>query len=180
MDPCEILPEELLFEILSYLDSTSLLKLNLVNRAWNRLSNNDDLWRQIIKNQQPEIADKDSGWKTYYSIYRTRSVLTEESRLIYNRNSPSVGFKILSGNTCHSNNFPAIYSYGYRESETLVVIGRGFLKEFKMAEASLAFAAYLNLLEDAGYKPNIPIKIDEEERMEEERIIKNNKTEKQK
>ncbi|KAJ3437977.1 f-box only protein [Anaeramoeba flamelloides] len=168
MDPYKVLSEELFLKILSYLDPQSLLKANLVNRAWNRMSNNDELWRDKIREIDPKISENESGWKTYYSIFRQTTNLTEKSRLIYNRNSPSLGFRILSGNSVHNNNFPAIYSYGYRENETLVVIGRGYLEEFKMSEASFAFAAYLDLLEKVGYKPQVP-KMDNEETKEEEK-----------
>lgn len=51
LDFVHILPEELMAHILSYLDATSLINVELVCRRWNRSASSNHFWRQIFLNQ---------------------------------------------------------------------------------------------------------------------------------
>lgn len=50
-DFVHILPEEMVVHILSYLDATSLMNVELVSRRWHRSATSNHIWRQIFRNE---------------------------------------------------------------------------------------------------------------------------------
>lgn len=56
LDPVEILPEELIVQILSYLDGGSLVSMELVSRRWNRSASLHYVWRDAFHNDFQLLA----------------------------------------------------------------------------------------------------------------------------
>jgi len=65
---------------------------------------------------------------------------------------PTDGYKYFSGYDSKYNNLPTMYTYGYKNSK-IVVVGKGFIKEFSINEFSKAVQAYKALLILNGYEP---------------------------
>jgi len=79
-----LFPQEVILIIFKFLDAKSLLKSQLVNKEWNRLANDNRLWRAFFEKEQPgvipvveyklenSIGDFQS-WKTLLFYYRSKS-----------------------------------------------------------------------------------------------------------
>jgi len=68
---------------------------------------------------------------------------------------PGEAYAYFSGNEKSSHNLPAIYAY-QADIQKLVVIGKGYRKEFPISQTEDAFKAYHALLKNRGYKVDDP------------------------
>ncbi len=50
-DPASILPEELVSQILSYLDATSLINAELVSQRWQRSAGSNRIWKHVFRRE---------------------------------------------------------------------------------------------------------------------------------
>jgi hypothetical protein len=57
-----LLPQELNFEIFSYLDEIELARCSLVNKTWKGLASDEALWKALI----PKIAFGKTQWEKYF------------------------------------------------------------------------------------------------------------------
>jgi len=57
-DPIEILPDELVLEIFSYLDFATLGRICLVSKDWKRIASDEALWRKKADVYNKAISSK--------------------------------------------------------------------------------------------------------------------------
>lgn len=61
-DPIEILPEELILEIFSYLDFATLGRACFVNREWRRIASDETLWKKAEVYEKAVSSKKWAQW----------------------------------------------------------------------------------------------------------------------
>ncbi|EJU05596.1 WD40 repeat-like protein [Dacryopinax primogenitus] len=117
IDPFTLFPSEVSLRVLSYLDATTLTKTAQVNRNWNRLSNDDILWKTMCeqhierkchkcgwglpflkakKNWPPGIAGRPTIAARPSSFAQSKRTIDELDRDVYPSESPSKRHKSTS------------------------------------------------------------------------------------
>ena len=69
------------------------------------------------------------------------------------KTTPYMAFNYFSGYIESVNNHPTIYAGGYKENAKVIVVGRGFYKEYSIKNIDKAFESYKALLIISGYEP---------------------------
>ncbi|KAJ3439074.1 f-box/wd repeat-containing protein [Anaeramoeba flamelloides] len=152
-DFTQILPDELIMEIFSYLSVKNLCKCNLVSRNWNRLSNDDLLWYNQDLRLSKTFSRYLSGWKAIHFVKKNKNHKFVENLAAFDKVNSLNSFQYFSGYKCTSHNHPCILLY----KNSFKISGKGIFLQVPLNKTQQALNLYALLLKQRKYHPKFQV-----------------------